>query len=211
MKLNVNTENIKYIKISYKDNDDFTHMIKAVIKNINERDIYACTKYEEYIYPRTPQEVDISVATDNGLYRTKTTLKSIQKEDKYIYFSLKNPEDFLFEQKREYFRVKLNENALVRYEENENVKQVSGETYDISANGVRLVFDRKIPFPETVQISLFLPQRTITAEARYVRYDEDDNIIKASFSFVNMKELDLDYISQICLKKQLEERRNSIR
>ncbi len=211
MKLNVNTENIKYIKISYKDNDDFTHMIKAVIKNINERDIYACTKYEEYIYPKTPQEVNISVATDNGLYRAKTTLKSIQKEDKYIYFSLKNPEDFLFEQKREYFRVKLNENALVRYEENENVKQVSGETYDISANGVRLVLDRKIPFPETVQISLFLPQRTITAEARYVRYDEEDNIIKASFSFVNMKELDIDYISQICLKKQLEERRNSIR
>jgi c-di-GMP-binding flagellar brake protein YcgR len=32
-----------------------------------------------------------------------------------------------------------------------------------------------------------------------------------SFSYVNISELDRDFISQICIKKQLEQQRNRIR
>ena len=211
MKLNTNTDSLKYIKISYRDNDDFKHVTKAVIKDINNIDIYACIKYEEQLHIKTPQEVDISIASENGIYRANTTLKSINFQDKYIFFYLKNPNEFDFEQNREYFRVKLNENAIVSYVYNEDTKQISCETYDISANGVRLVLDKRLPFPDIVQIKIFLPQKTITTEAKPIRFDKDDNINKASFSFTDIKEADLDYISQICLQKQLENRRNSIR
>ena len=59
-------------------------------------------------------------------------------------------------------------------------------------------------------VMLFLPQRNIDVQAQYIRNDNEDHIIKASFQFVEMSQSDLDYISQLCLQKQLEERRKNL-
>ena len=206
MNFNLNIENINYIKIIYQDQDEFVHCAKAAIKRINEKDIFACAKYERDLFIKTPQEIDLSIACDNGLYKAKTTLKHVEKDEPYINFLLVTPSDIEYLQKREYFRVKINENALIMYDD----KKISCITFDISANGVRFVLEEKISFPEEVYLIIHLPVKTIEVRARYVRTDEEDKILKASFSFIDLKESDLDYISQICLQKQLETRRKNL-
>ena len=210
MKLNLNIENVNYVKILYKDKEDFTHCIKASVKSFDNREIIACAKFDDGLFINTPQEVRLGIACDNGLYTAVTTLKYIEKDVPYFFFIIKTPYDFDYQQKREYFRVKIDENAIITYNTDNTEKSISCETFDLSGNGVRLIIDENYDIPENVHITLFLPKRTVETDAKYIRTDEEDKILKASFSFIDLEESDLDYISQICLQKQLETRRKSI-
>ena len=115
MKFNLNLDNINYIKIVYKDKSDTVCCTKAAIKNMNERDIYACAKFENNLFLNTPQEVALSFVCENGLYRTSTTLKSIENDAPYIFFVMKTPVGIEYQQNREYFRVKMNEKAILYF------------------------------------------------------------------------------------------------
>ncbi len=210
MKFNLNTENINYVKITYKDNSDFAHCIKAAVRLISEHELLACTKIEEKLDVKIPQEVSLGIACENGLYKTSTTLKKLEEEPPYLLFSMNKPSEMEYQQKREYFRVKLRENISIIYQSEEQEKKYSAVTYDISANGVRVELDKNMSFPSDVKLLLFLPQKTIEVSAHYIRSDEEDQIIKASFRFDDIPQSDLDYISQICFRKQLEERRKNL-
>lgn len=210
MRFDINKENINYIKINYLDSDNFSHCIKAAVRLIGEFELLVSIKSEEKIFIPTPQSVELGIACDNGLYKAKTILKKVEYDAPYILFSLKKPEEMELQQNREYFRVKLQENANVIYEKDEQPVQFSAITYDISAKGVRIELEEEIEFPEKVVLLLFFENKTIEVNAKYIRTDIDDNIIKASFQFTDISEIDLDFISQVCFKKQLEERRKSL-
>ena len=210
MKFNLNTENVNYVKINYTDKNGFAHCIKAAVRLIGEIEFLACAKIEEDLNIEVPQEVSLGIACENGLYKAKTTLKKIEKEPPFLLFSMRKPEDMEYQQKREYFRVKLQENANIIYENNGKEVKISAITYDISANGVRIELDSDISFPEQVRLLLSLPERTIDVKAKYIRSDKEDEILKASFQFADMLQQDSDYISQMCLRKQLEERRKNL-
>lgn len=210
MKFNLNSENINYLKITYKDNDGFAHCVKTAIRYLNDFEILVSKKSEEFLQISLPQEVEIGIACDNGLYKAKTILKRIESDNPYILFSLKKPEEIEYQQNREFFRIKIQEDANIIFEENGQEIAVSALTYDISANGVRIELDNNFAFPENVRLLLFLLQRQIDLQAKYIRTDDDDNVIKASFSFINIAPADLDYISQICIQKQIQERRKNL-
>jgi len=211
MKFNQKTENINYIKISYKDNDGFTHYIKAAVRFMSEYELVASAKLEENdISIDAPKEIELGIACDNGLYKANTILKKIEKENPYILFSIRTPDDMEFQQKREFFRVKLTENANIVYQIGEDEHRLSAMTYDISGNGVRIQLEEPIEFPEDVRLFLSLPDRLIDTKAKYIRTDEEDKILKVSFNFVDLSPSDIDYISHICFQKQMEERRKNL-
>ncbi len=211
MKFNLDLANINYIKILFKDRQGSAHCIKSAIKIMGEKEIYACTKYEEGLIIPAPQDVTLSFVCDNGLYRTKTRLLVVNKEDPYIYFSLNTPDGLEYQQNREYFRIKLEEKAVISFvTEEEQQISISSITHDISANGVRVVPTKRTAFPENVNIEIQFPTRTISVRAKFIREDEDDNIYKASFCFTDIAPKDMDYISQVCIKKQLEYKRSTI-
>lgn len=210
MKFNLNAESINYLKITCTDDNGFAHYIKAAIRYIGESEVLAAVKKEEDVSISFPQDVDLGIACDNGLYTAKTELKKVEEEPLYKLFLLKRPENFEYQQKREYFRVKLQEDVNIVYEFNGTEKSYSAVTYDISANGVRIELDDDINFPENVKLMLILPGRNIISLAKYIRNDDEDQINKASFQFVEISQSDIDYISQFCLQRQLEERRKNL-
>ena len=210
MKLDIDVEKVNYIKILYKDKDNFTHCIKAALKSLNEREIIASAKFEEGFLIDVPQDVAISIACDNGLFKATTQLKFVTKEEPYLIFNIVTPQEIDYQQKREFFRVKINENALIKYVSDGEIVNIACETFDLSGNGVRLVIDKNYSLPEKVQLVLYLPRKTIETDAKYIRTDEEDKILKASFSFENLKDVDLDCITQICFQKQLELRRKTL-
>ena len=192
----------------YKDEDNFPHCIKAGIRDMNKHDIYASAKFEDDFYIKTPKNIELGIITETGLYKATTELKYIKKEPPYVFFSIKTPEIAEFNQNREFFRVKIDENATMSYLKNGYEKVISCKTYDLSANGVRLIIDSPAEIPEFATITLHLPNKNIITEAKYIRTDDEDNILKVSYYYSDIKESDLDYISKICLRKQLEQRKH---
>ena len=207
MQFNLSLENIKYTKIVYKDREENTRFIKAAIRSMNENELFACAKFEDGLDIQTPQEVSVSFICENGLYRTNTILKSFQNEEPYVFLFLQVPQGIEYQQNREYFRVKMNENVIVKF--NNSVKTC--KLYDISANGVRLVLDENTTFYENVELNILFDKNNVTAKARYVRTDNDDNILKASFYFTKISDNDVDFIAKKCIQIQLSNRRNSVK
>lgn len=207
MKFNLNLDSINYIKIVYSDRNGSPHCVKAAIKRMGEKEIFACAKFEGRLNIKTPQDVILSFICENGLYRTGTVLKFIQYEEPYIFFTLKTPDGIEYQQTREYFRVRLEENVILSYSKHNEVMRIACKSYDLSANGIKLQFDTPIQIPKDVQISINFEKRNVKTRARLIRIDEDDKVFKASFKFINLQEQDMDYISQICIQKQLEYKR----
>ena len=87
MKFNLSLENINYIKITYRDPEGVGHVAKAVIKQLSSVDILACMKYEDSVKIPYPQDVQVSIACDNALYKANTTLKFVESDDLYVYFT----------------------------------------------------------------------------------------------------------------------------
>lgn len=210
MKFNLNLDNINYIKIVYKTDDEKTHCTKAAIKRMGEREIFACAKFENGLNLRTPQDVLLSFVCDNGLYRTTTSLKFTESEEPYIFFTLKTPEGIEYQQNREYFRVRISEDAILSYKSSGETVRITCKTHDISANGVRVILPANIQNINEASINILFSPVNIKSKVKFVRFDDEDGIPKASFQFVDLPENETDIISQKCIQKQLEYKRNNV-
>ena len=214
MNFNLKSDDIDYVKILYKDAHDFIHVAKTHIKNLTELEVYVFIKKEEFEKLPAPQEVSVGFATKNGLYKAETTLKYTRYEEPYLYIALKTPTEVEYQQNREYFRVNIEKDVIISYKKEEEFKTINCNTYDLSANGIRVKLDCEIDFPEEVYMDVKLDKKTIHAKAKYIRTDVIDGTVKASFvfsafNFVEIGEADMDYISQVCIQKQLEDKRKS--
>ena len=207
MKFNLNLDNVNYIKIVYKDRNNSTCCTKAAIKFMGDREITACAKFENGLRIETPQEIMLSFVCGNGLYRTQTVLKYISYEDPYVFFILQTPEGLEYQQNREYFRVCMTENVLLSFEG----RTIPCKTYDISATGVCLTLPSKIEIPENVTIEVLFSNKSIKAKAKFLRFSNEDEQLKASFKFVDLPENEVDIISQKCIQRQLENKRSSLK
>lgn len=211
MKFNLELENINYLKLLYKDANDFLHCVKASIKHMSDIDIYACVKKEEWENIPAPQNISVGFACDNGLYKGESVIKYTKFEEPYLYFSIKTPEEIEFQQNREYFRVRLNNNVVISYRtDDDEIIRVPCNVYDLSANGLRVKLNTKTYFPQDVFIDIYFDNREIRTKAKFVRTDEEDEILKAAFHFIDLSENDMDYIARVCIRKQIEDKRNSL-
>lgn len=211
MKFNFRLEDIKYIKLLCKDINDNPCIIKGAIKSANDREILACSKFSEGLNINTPQEVSFSVICNDGLYRTKTILKSIENDEPYAFFALETPNGIEYLQNREYFRVSAKYPCKYIIKEKDLIKDFQTETFDISANGVSIFMPIHIISDTTTKLELLIDNRLIKIDAEYVRSEKIEHGYKMSFSYSKISESDKDFISQVCIKKQLEQRKNAIK
>lgn len=208
MKFNLNLEDIKYIKILYKDLAGNPCTARAAMKSVNEREIIACAKFEDGLRIETPQEVTLSIVCNDGLYRTKTKLKSIDNAEPYIFFALETPQGLEYQQNREYFRVPAKYSCIYTITTEDKIKEFTTHTLDISANGVSIFMPVHEISNEEAEIEIAFGDIKISARIKYIRSEKFEEGYKLSFTYSAISNLDRDFISQICIKKQLEQRRN---
>lgn len=210
MKFNLNLEEIKYAKILCKDISETPFIIKGAIKNINDREIILCAKFEDIPIIQTPQEISLSIVYPDGLYRTKTNLKSISKDEPYIFAALEIPHELEYQQNREYFRIPCRCKAQYYVKSADKFVDFETQTYDISANGVSIIIPMLIVSEEDSRLIIWFDNKKLETRVQYIRSEKVENGYKISFAFIKMSESDKDFISQVCIKKQLEQRRNSL-
>lgn len=209
MKFNFNLEDIKYVKILYVSGHSGTTTIKTAIKKITEHEIIACAKYEDEFIVKTPQEVTLSIVCNDGLYRTKTKLKSVESDAPYIFFYLEIPIGMEYQQNREYFRIPANYSCAYYVNYDDEVHNYTTTTCDISANGVSFELAEPVFSEDDAEIDLMIEEKLIHAKIKYVRNEKTENGYKISFHFSEISQADQDYISKICIQKQLEQKRNN--
>ncbi len=207
MILNLNPEDIKYVKILYQDYRERACSVRAAIRSISQAEIMCCAKFENGLDIKTPQEITLSIVCTAGLYRTKTTLKKIENDEPYTFFFLIPPSSLEYLQNREYFRVEITLDCIFSYRLNDEIINIQTHTNDLSASGVSIILPQREIGNENAWLNINTNQRQIKTKIKYIRDEKIDSGYKFSFSFTEISETDRDFISQICIKKQLEERR----
>lgn len=210
MRFNIELENIKYIKILCTDADDKPCNIKAAIKKINEREIIACTRFEENFSAKTPQNVTLSIICTDGLYRTKTKLKSVEDADPYLIFVLEAPQGLEYQQNREYFRVPVKYSCTYSLKVQDEIKHYNAETVDLSANGVSILLPEHITSNEECYLEILIEGIEIRTKVQYIRSEKTNEGYRISFKFSQITNQDQDFISKVCIQRQLEQKRNTI-
>ena len=210
MKFNLDLNSVKYIKIIYKDINGRLSSTKAALKSIDNREIMACRKFEDGIQAETPQNITLSIVCSDGLYQTKTVLKSIENDEPYTFFYLETPSTIDYQQNREYFRVSVDYDCIYSTSSYYETKQIKTRTFDISANGISLIFPVHEVSMENARLYLTIDNRDIEVNLKFVRSEKIDKGYKFSFMFSKISNADQDFIAQTCIQKQLEQRRRSI-
>ena len=208
MKFNLSIDNIKYVKILYANAAGNPVSIKAAIKQIDDREIITCLKHEENFDIKTPQLVTLSIICSEGLYRTQTKLKSYTNQTPYTYLYLETPGSLEYQQNREYFRIPASYNCIYYVQNNGQPAKFQAQTADISANGISINLPVHVFSEEDAEIEIMVEERLVSAKIRYIRSEKTDDGYKLSFTYTDISNRDRDYISQICIKKQLEEKRS---
>lgn len=204
-------EDVKYVKVLCKNANGEARVVKLALKNINDREIISTAKYDETLDIPAFQEVLLTCVCKDGVYETETRLKSVEKDEPYMVFVFEIPQDFNYVQNREFFRVPVNYKCIFKIVENNMIKEFEAQTIDISANGISILFPMHVVTEKFSDISILINGRLVQAKISYIRSEEVANGYKVSFTFIKIADTDRDYLSQICIQKQLEERRNSLR
>ena len=210
MKFNLDLNSVKYIKINYKDVNGNICSTKAALKRIDDREILACRKFEDGIKVETPQNITLCVVCNDGLYQTKTVLKSVENDEPYTFFILETPAAIDYQQNREYFRVAVNYDCIFTTSSYYETRQLKAQTFDISANGISLIFPIHEISMEKAKLYITINNRDIEANLKFVRSEKVEKGYKFSFMFSKISTADQDFIAQTCIQKQLEQRRRSI-
>ena len=206
MQFNLKLEDIKYLKITYKDSQDVVHTSKSAIKQIDSRELLICIKFQENLKIPVSQDINISIICNDGLYKTCSNLKYVFNEAPYTFLTLELPKNLEYQQNREYFRIVADYNCVYRvYDRNFQTK-----IYDLSANGISIFVPEHIIDDSSSTIFIDIDKKKMEIPVNYVRSEKIENGYKISFSFKEISENNRDFISQVCIKKQLEEKRNSI-
>ena len=209
MRFNLSINDIKYVKILYKDAENNPVLVKAAIKKIDEDEFVACMRVEDNQTIPTPQEITLSIICQEGLYRTKTRLKACEEALPYLCLYMEPPLGLEYQQNREYFRIVAEYNCVYYVNVNEETKNFTAKTCDISANGVSFILPEFVVSEEDSEIEIMVEERLIHAYIHYVRSEKTDEGHRLSFMFTNISTKDRDYISTVCIQKQLELKRNS--
>ena len=209
MKFNLKIEDIKYIKITYKDSSDNLLSLKAGVKKIDFNKIISTAKYEEDLYVKTPQKITIDFVCKDGLYKGESDLLLISKEEPYIFVSTTIPDEIEYFQNREYFRVPAIYDCIYSVN-NDEIQTFRAKTVDISANGVNIFLYENIIPEKDAYLTLLINEKEIRTRISYVRSVQVENGYNLSFYFSQISVQDRDLISQECIKKQLELKRKSI-
>lgn len=210
MKLKLDIDEVKYIKIMIPKAEDSSETIRATIKDINDREIIACGKLDSSHTIETPQEVVMSIVCDDGIYRTKTKIKSYEKEEPYAFFYLETPENIDYRQDREYFRVLAFYDCEYEVVINDEPIVIKAKSVDISASGLSLFAPSLLVSNNDAKLKINIDGEIIETKARFVRNEKVEQGYRISFAYTNISKKDRDLISKVCLAKQIEEKRNRL-
>ena len=210
----MNVENIinklKSIKISYVAVSGEKLCIVTEFRSCNRGRIVTRIANEKLVSGLTEKTVDVLIVCEEGLYLAQTDIENVRRDDEFTYIYLKTPDLMTRQQNREYFRVNAPFDCTITLIRDGKLCNYNVTTIDISAGGISCLLPENFKIEQNPKITIYL-DKFITIEVEYKRTEVIGRFFKYSFKYVNISNKDRDMISQACIKKQLEMRRNALK
>ena len=210
MKFNLKLENIKYIKINCEDEKGNLITIKTVIKSITDSKIILLSKYSNTYANIAPQKIDANIICDDGVYSIKTQLKKVEHANPYIIYILDAVKEMDYQQNREFFRIPYVTECICITNIDGTFSHYTGKTINISANGLNVAFPNHFVVHGNCKIIFKIENKKFELLSHYIRSENLNNEYNVSFSFIKIEEADREFLSQFCIKQQLEQRRKNL-
>ena len=116
-------------------------------------------------------------------------------------------------QRREYIRVNMNVDAIIRPKPSTNIISLKTKTKNISAKGLNVLLDQDISRSASLEVSLLFPEKTITTTAKIIKVTPDEIDSKTYYStsvmFVTISEKEIDFIVKKCFEFEALQRKNT--
>lgn len=209
--------NYKYVKVIYKGVDNKPHEVMTDVKTLNDSEISLYFKYRVDFDIKCPQEITVKFVTDDGMFVAKSTLKELEKSNRFAFMKILPPSRMEKRQERKYYRVSMKRYCvLIVTDENGNSKGYMSRLVDISAGGV-LIHKLESMFNDCFvninpddwkqfNIVLFLDiDIVLKLSARFVRCEKQEQYYRYAFEFIKIKESDINIISKYVTKEQVEQ------
>ena len=209
MKFSFNVEEVKYVKLLCMKDGENPVCIKAALQSIDDNDVVVRIERNENIDLEYSQEITMSIICKDGLYRTKTKMKSFKIAPESISLYLEVPTQLEYQQNREYFRVAAEYDCVYYAKTNEGPVNITAKTIDLSGNGICILLPVLAISEEDADLDIMLEEKLIRVKVKYIRSAKIEEGYKVAFTFTRISLSDQDYISKLCIKKQLEMRRNN--
>ena len=210
MKFNLKLENIKYVKIHCEDSNGDSISIKTGIKSITESQIVLLTKYSDSYTSIQPQEINADFVCDDGIYYIKTRIRKVEKDTPYIIYILDSAQEMDYQQNREYFRIPYKTECICETNIQGEISHYCGETINMSANGMKVVFPNCFITNGNCKISFKIENKKFELQSCYIRSENVNNEYLISFSYNKIDDSEREFLSQFCIKQQLEQRRKNL-
>lgn len=210
MKLNFRLEDIRYANLLYRDSNGNPCMDSIIIKDLKDNILANC-KASKRLQLQSKQNVTLSIVCSDGLYILKTKVKSVEQDEPYIFIVFEQAESIEHHQKREYFRVPAMYECMVYARVDKELQDIKVKTFDISANGICLFIPDNVQYQNINELTINIENNFIKIKVKYIRAVKLEKGSKVSYYFDYISESDRNFISQVCIKKQIEERRNLLR
>lgn len=208
--MDVDLKDVNYLKFSVTDKNGHNHDVKACIIQISKLVIRAQAQANKQIIIDRPQKIDLNLICSNGLYTTTTNLNSISNNYGYTDFVLDLPKEFVYKQERDYFRVKIEKDAILSFKQDDEIKHYPVKIKDLSASGVKIDLKIVIDIPDSVAINMLLDTKEVRTNAKFIRIETEHNTVSAAFKFMDLSDSNKDFISKTCIQKQLQDKRKGL-
>ncbi len=162
------------------------------ISNITEEEITVMAVYDGELLPlRKNLPINVYFYGEHAVYRFKSSIKA-RVRNPIPMLVLIYPEKAERIQRRQYFRLKINEKVYYRFADNEQQANDYKETriIDISGGGIKLVLNTELKMGDKLQFFIDIkPLQDILFTGKVVRITKlaDRNTKAAGIKFINIK------------------------
>ena len=114
-------------------------------------------------------------------------------------------------QRREYIRVNMGVDVIIRPKPATNIISLKTKTRNISAKGLNVLLDQDISRSASLEVSLLFPEKIITTTAKVIKVRQVEIESKTYFStslmFVAISEKEIDFIVKKCFEFEALQRK----
>ncbi len=158
----------------------------------------------------TGENIYLYAYTRGGVF--KLTCKLLSYNEKQCILSL--PLNVEKIQRREYIRVKMQIDTVIKIIDYTGTKIIRTKSKDISAKGIRLLLDHDISKSVKIEISIIFPEQTINTLAKVIKIKQTDTEtfkqFNTSLTFISITDKEMNFIVKKCFEYEAAQRKKML-
>lgn len=195
------------IEINYDNlKSNMNNILNTQLVDKNDKSMYILSPIyngKKY-FLREKQKITIFFYRKRGIYQFRAEVVR-QVNENLQTFEIKPLEGFKKIQRRDYYRMPITINTVLKINKDNNINEIKCITSDLSAGGVKLVCKKEIKTSEKVIIDIHLENfKMITVEGEVIRVirNPQTNNYELGIKFLEISETDRDKIFAYIFEKQ---------